>query len=133
MSIYEAYDKAYDAIPYPSAEKIRDEEWAKFQQAPVPTMSMALTQADLKDLIKKREAKHHEEVKVLLMQRRDDYYAATTQVNDNFRKALAKEYLRTSEKSKEQKVWDMAWDKGHANGYADVESYYQDFAELVNP
>ena len=132
MRIYEAYDKAYEAIPYPNAEKIRDEEWAKFLAEPIPAVTIS-DHAKLKDLLKKREADHHEEVKALLKQKREDYGAAVKQVNDNFRKALAKEYLRTSEKSKEQKVWDLAWDKGHANGYYDVESHYQDFADLVNP
>ncbi len=30
-----------------------------------------------------------------------------------------------------EKVWDMAWDQGHASGISEVEIYFRDLAELI--
>lgn len=32
---------------------------------------------------------------------------------------------------KEKKVWDMAWDRGHSNGYSEVAIQYDELADLV--
>lgn len=31
----------------------------------------------------------------------------------------------------EQKLWDMAWNHGHASGFGEIWIYYQDFSELL--
>ena len=131
--IYPAYETAYNAIPYPKADAIREEEWAKFQAQPAPMSNKkGMTQADLKAIIKEKEAAHHIKVKLILSQKRGAYDLATEQVNENFRKGLAKEYLKDQKNCKEPLLWSMAWQKGHANGYAEVESHYQELSELVN-
>lgn len=133
MSVYIEFEKAYNAIPYPIAKKISEERWQEFLAKPQPTMSMVLTQGDLKELIKSREAEHHAAVKADIAKLRQAYHEATAKVDHNFRQALAKEYLTGEGKEKEAKVFSLAWQKGHANGYAEVESHYQDLADLVNP
>lgn len=130
--IYEAYEKRYGAISYPSTKEYKDKRWAEFSAKPQPTMSMALSHANLKELIKNREAEHHEQVKVELEKLRTDYRNACEKVNASFRIALANEYLREPEHKKEPELWRQAWERGHANGYSDVEAEYSQLCDLIN-
>lgn len=130
--IYEAFDKQYTAIYYPRNKEYREQRWNDFMSKPQPTMSMALSHADLKELIKKREADHHEQVKTELVALRSTYESECHRVNTAFRKALATEYLTKPNHPKEQMLWEKAWAHGHASGYSDVESWYQDLSELIN-
>lgn len=47
-----------------------------------------------------------------------------------FREELAREHALLFH-SKEELVWQKAWDHGHANGLSEVAYWYEEFAELV--
>lgn len=47
-----------------------------------------------------------------------------------FRKTLAEAY-GISDHPKEDLLWRMAWSRGHANGYAEVASEYDELVELI--
>lgn len=127
------YRNAEKLCPYPNTNAIKAARWDEFKKQPAPTMSMALSHDDLKAFIKKREEEHHTKVKAEIAKWRDNYHKITGEVTNRFRKALAKEYLKANvSDDKEALVWDKAWEHGHANGYASVEFYYQDFAEIAN-
>ena len=51
-------------------------------------------------------------------------------VNMEFRKALEDDY-GTSGNPKADKLWDIAWAEGHANGYSEVEMHYETLYELI--
>lgn len=130
---WEAIHKAQTALtPYPHAEAIKKARWEDFKKKPAPTMSMALSHDDLKDLIKKREAKHHEEVKAEIKAMREAYAATEELVHEGFRSALAKEYLTNPKNVREHLLWEIAWMQGHANGYHDIEAHYSQLCVLIN-
>lgn len=60
------------------------------------------------------------------------YREQLREIEKNFKQALRQEYLVSMPDSVADKVWEMAWDAGHSAGYYEVESHYQDFAELAN-
>jgi len=49
---------------------------------------------------------------------------------DEFRKRLEAEY-GTADNPKAQRLWEIAWDHGHASGLAEVEGWYGELVELV--
>jgi hypothetical protein len=49
-----------------------------------------------------------------------------------FREALCVFHRLDIENSKVQKALSIAWDRGHANGYAEVASEFDDLLELLN-
>jgi hypothetical protein len=48
----------------------------------------------------------------------------------DFRIAMAEKYSVTGH-PKESKLWNLAWEYGHAAGYHEVEMVYAEFAELL--
>lgn len=52
------------------------------------------------------------------------------QMRTNCRTMLAELYGLVGH-PKEQKVWDMAWDMGHASGWSEVAIQYDNLADLV--
>jgi hypothetical protein len=51
-------------------------------------------------------------------------------VRNSFRKTLAQAY-GVSEHPKEERLWELAWSKGHANGYAEVALEYDELVTLI--
>ena len=47
-----------------------------------------------------------------------------------FRKALAETYGVT-EHPKEERLWELAWSKGHSNGYSEVALEYDELVTLI--
>jgi len=47
-----------------------------------------------------------------------------------FRKELAQAY-GISEHPKEERLWELAWSKGHANGYSEVALEYDELVTLI--
>lgn len=130
---WEAVHKAETAkTPFPNASAIKAARWEEFIKKPQPTMSMALSHADLKDLIKKREEEHHLAVKAEIKAMREAYDATEARVNEGFRADLANEYLANPKNVREHILWDKAWRDGHAHGYSNIESIYSDLCELIN-
>lgn len=49
---------------------------------------------------------------------------------EEFRQYLFKKY-RVERNKKRLKCFKLAWDEGHANGYYEVELYFEDFVTLI--
>ena len=59
------------------------------------------------------------------------YHEQVAEVNTQFAAALAEESGLSEYPTIANKVWEMAWERGHASGYADIENVYYDYVELV--
>lgn len=63
------------------------------------------------------------------------YDVAKRAVTTEFAAALAETYLSDIAESRRaviaEHAFRLAWEHGHASGYGDVESYYQDFANFA--
>lgn len=59
------------------------------------------------------------------------YREQVAAVNAAFRDALIAECNLDNHPTTASKVWEMAWDQGHANGYSEVENAFYDLVELV--
>ena len=60
-----------------------------------------------------------------------NYREQVAEVNTQFAAALAEESGLSEYPTIANKVWEMAWERGHASGYAEVENAYYDYVELV--
>jgi len=68
------------------------------------------------------------------LNRRADYLAWHTEeyrLRGLFRDDLAAEYGIAVDHPKLECAFALAWDYGHADGYASVEDYFADFVELI--
>jgi len=83
-----------------------------------------------KKLIDQLAGKMYEEVQETLHARvnRGEF---TRRDGADFRQALEKEQ-GTVGHSKAQKLWDLAWEYGHANGLLEVRFYYMELKELID-
>lgn len=54
------------------------------------------------------------------------------QENQQVFEALCQEYGVVNH-PKAQKVWDMAWERGHSSGYDSVRSEFEELVELILP
>lgn len=52
-------------------------------------------------------------------------------VRQRFANALAREYLSDFSEATQLKVFEFAWERGHASGWREIENEYQDLATLV--
>lgn len=62
---------------------------------------------------------------------RAEYREAVGRVNAQFQADLAREYLPGMSQVVTDKVFAMAWEDGHSDGYRRVESMYEDLTDLV--
>jgi hypothetical protein len=58
------------------------------------------------------------------------YRAEERRLYDEFKQDLFEEY-RVQEHPKREKVFNLAWEHGHASGYSEVYNYFGDFVDLI--
>lgn len=58
------------------------------------------------------------------------YHAEEKRLNELLRSDLAEEHDVVGH-AKEPLLWTMAWNEGHSSGLQDVESYYNEFVQLM--
>lgn len=90
--------------------------------APINPDAMTITQA----------AKHKEKQKELQRAQRRLHQEEEARLNALFRADLEAEHGLTGH-PKANKLWDIAWDRGHSSGLSSVAWEYSDLAELVQP
>lgn len=61
---------------------------------------------------------------------REEYHADRDRLRDLFRDDLFKENDLINH-PKAQVLWELAWEEGHANGYAEVVMYFEKFLPLI--
>jgi hypothetical protein len=105
-------------------DKIYDGEYENrfpaFQKIPIDEDTMTVTQA------KSHEAAERQRVTEWNKKRREHNYG----IRDKFRKDLEEEF-ETGEKSYSDKLWEIAWCRGHAEGFENVYYKYDELARLI--
>jgi len=59
------------------------------------------------------------------------YRQRSQEILEQFAHDLAFEHLPGHDPAVTSKVFDMAWEQGHSEGYHSVEQWYEDLADLV--
>lgn len=80
-----------------------------------------------------RQAREHKEEQTKKQrEQRDLHRAEDARLTALFKADLEKEFKLTKH-PKADRLFALAWDHGHSSGYGEVMSYYEDFAELLQP
>jgi len=61
----------------------------------------------------------------------DAYRTRSNEIRTQFAADLAFEHLPGHDPAVTAKVFDMAWEQGHSEGYHSVEQWYEDLADLI--
>jgi hypothetical protein len=79
---------------------------------------------------KKNRQEAKEKYKKELAMKKERYREEQYKIDNEFKLALFKEY-GVEDHPKREKVFDMAWQNGHASGYGDVEYHFSEYVELI--
>lgn len=109
------FDKYNVTIPFP------EKPW-KPRVKPNPTIAALRKYAD--------DLEQYEKEMVVYREAAQAYYAAQAQMRLQFKADVLQEHGLTGH-PKADKVYDMAWQEGHADGYGNIERWVEDLAELV--
>ena len=61
----------------------------------------------------------------------DNYRAVNSRINQSFKAALF-DALKISNHPKREKLWEMAWERGHAHGFYEIAQEAERLAELLD-
>lgn len=119
MRIYPDFEARLKAVPYPNRDEIKARVFDGFDE-------FVGTKAQLEA----REAELAEQVRDELKEGKAEYGCQHREILREFAEALSKAY-GTGNQTVDDTLYSLAEDKGHSAGVAEVESYYQTFAELA--
>lgn len=71
------------------------------------------------------------ELRALENKMEDDYQQDCNQKICDFRIALEEEF-ETTDHPKKDKLWNLAWERGHSSGLSEVYCEYQELAEFIS-
>lgn len=64
------------------------------------------------------------------VQKKKQWSISVSQIEDNFKTALLK-YLGIFDNKKAEKLFSIAWERGHSSGYGEVAQVAEELAELI--